>query len=403
MKTLIALQRRSRPNTASLKSWWENKLKSRSFVLFCLIIFGITLVPTCSYAQTEPLPKAQVTLKVSYANDTAQSYAITLHPQEKYTLSQSYSWVRDQNSRYNLQAYSIDNNPYQSISRVARGNFTLDIPTDSSHSVVFLAVTQYPIELNGTDSVVFSPPSPTNDNWFDLNSDTVVSIPYVEKLDQNSRNQLTRWSLDGSNQIITRQENGTFSTSSLSISGPHTVNFEYVTQYYVSVLSEFGHVTGSGWYDSGSTATISVMSAYDFPIGHTFVGWQGSSSSNTKSISILVDSPKTLTANWQSDYSAVITIGTIIAGSAAGTAVVYKKRKSSLAVQPRVDQKEDLSSVQQQSVQSAQIDNTYAKELTDYILQKSLEKLDLFQTSGVLSPQRHDKLKEDLTKDGSGD
>lgn len=387
-----------------LKIWWENKLKTIVFFVVSLMIFSVLFVPICSYEQVQSNSQTKITLKVSYANDTAQSYTVTLNPQEKYILPQSYSWVRDQNSRFNLQDYSIDNTPYQTIQRVDRGNFTLDIPTDSSHSVVFLAVPQYPIELNGTNSAVFSPPSPTGDNWFDMNSDIVVSVPYVTNLDQNSRTQLTGWSLDGSSsQPIPRQEDGTFSTPTISMSSPHTAYFGYVTQYYVNILSEFGHVTGGGWHDSGTTVTISVVPSQDFPVGHVFSGWQGANGSNANSINLLVDSPKTLTANWKSDYGPVIAVGTIIIGCAAGLAVIYKKRKSSPLVQPKViPPQEQTRLVQEQMVPSSQVDSTYSKELADYILQKSLERLDMFQAAGVLSPQRHDKLKEELTDDESG-
>ncbi len=360
------------------------------------------LVPLLSYGQTAPVPPPTVTLKVSYANDTAQSYSVTLNPQQKYTISQSYSWVRDSNSRFNLQSYSIDNTPYQTIERVARGNFTLDIPTDSSHSVVFFAVPQYPIEVNGTDSEVFSPPSPTNDNWFDLTSNVKISIPYVIKQDQNSRSQLVFWSLDGSpSEQITRQENDSFSTPTINVSGPHMVNFGYVTQYYVNVISEFGHVTGSGWYDSGNTATISVMPSQDFPIGHAFSGWQGITGSSN-SIDIIVDSPKTLTANWKADYNIVIVIGIVIAGGAFGSVTIYKKRKPSRVLQPKVEtQKEEPVSLTIETAQQNQIDNNYAKELSSYILQKSLEKLDSLKASEVLSMQRYEKLKGLLAQDES--
>jgi hypothetical protein len=375
-------------------------LKSRLFLLY-IILFAILLVPISSYGQTPPVSKNEITLKISYANDTAQSYTISLNPQEKYTLSQSYSWVRDQSSRFNLQSYSMDNAPYQTIDRVARGNFTLDVPTDSSHSIVFLAVPQYPIEVNGTDSVVFSQPSPTNDNWFDLNSDITVSVLYLVKLDQNSRNQLTGWSLDGSSsEQITRQESGMFSTSTIIMSDPHTVYFGYVTQYYVNVLSEFGHVTGAGWYDSGNTATISVVPTQDFPVGHAFAGWQGVTSSSN-SINIVVDSPKTLTANWKSDYSIIMVIGAVIVGGSVGSVAIYKRHKPSTAVQLKVETQEVPVSVEVRTIQPGQIDNAYAKELSDYILQKSIEKLDLFQSSGVLSLQRHTKLKEELAQDES--
>ena len=53
------------------------------------------------------------------------------------------------------------------ISRTARGDFTLSVPTDSSHSIVFSAVQQHALSVDGTNDFSFLPSSPTNDNWFD--------------------------------------------------------------------------------------------------------------------------------------------------------------------------------------------------------------------------------------------
>ena len=142
-------------------------------IVFCLfvtngwIVFGqIPLVNSTS----------QNKLSVSFVNNVAPSYEADLDPNEKFILSQSYSWIRDQNSRYNLVSYSIDGEDFVPISRLPRGNFTLDIPTSSSHSIVFLAVTQYPLSVEGTDVFSFLPESPTNDNWFDAESEVSITV-----------------------------------------------------------------------------------------------------------------------------------------------------------------------------------------------------------------------------------
>ena len=119
---------------------------------------------------------SQTKLQVSFVNNVAPSYEVDLDPDEKFILSQSYSWIRDQNSRYNLVSYSIDGEDFVPISRLPRGNFTLDIPTDSSHSVVFLAITQYPILVEGAEVFSFLPDSPTNDNWFDSESQVSITV-----------------------------------------------------------------------------------------------------------------------------------------------------------------------------------------------------------------------------------
>jgi len=151
----------------------------RILVLFVIITIFFLLISNTSFvfAQT-PLvnPSTQNKLHVSFVNNVSPSYEVDLDPNEKFILSQSYSWIRDQNSRYNLVSYSIDGEEFVPISRLPRGNFTLDIPTDSSHSIVFLAVTQYPVSVEGVDMFSFLPESPTNDNWFDTDSEISIKV-----------------------------------------------------------------------------------------------------------------------------------------------------------------------------------------------------------------------------------
>ncbi len=386
--------------------------KFYSIRIFLAAVFVLSVilftVDNFAYGQKQSEDGTKITLNVSYANDTAQQYAVSLNPQEKYTISQSYSWIRDQTSRYNLQAYSIDNNPYIPIPRVARGNFTLDVPTDSSHSIVFLAVPQYPIEVNGTDAVVFSPPSPTGDNWFDVNSDTKITVQYVIKLEQeNSREQLKGWSIDGSDtQIIQSEVSGSFSTPTLHMSSMHSIIFGYSTQYYINVVSNFGRPTGSGWYDSGSIITISVIPTEDFPIRHVFSEWEGPTlkPNNQDSANVLVDSPKTLTANWIPDYSLITIMGVISVGATIGSVSIYRKRKSAPVKAPIVKdqlEKEDQEPMplEPQTPLVGHLDDTYSKEITNFLLQKSIEKLDSFQTSGSILSERYSRIKEKLVKD----
>ncbi|MDE1826106.1 MAG: hypothetical protein KGH83_00750 [Thaumarchaeota archaeon] len=371
-------------------------MKPILFLLF-FSISVILLLPMHSYGQTTP--KNEIAIKVSFVNDTDQPYAISLNPQETYTLSQSYSWVRDQNSRFNLQSYSMDNGPYQPIDRVSRGNFTLDVPTDTSHSIVFIAVTQYPIEVNGTSGAIFNPTSPTNDNWFDEGSDIKISTPYTIKLGQGYREQLEGWSIDdGSSSQITTQGDDTFTTPLIHVSRPHSIDFIYNPQYYVNVISEFGHIEGAGWYDSGTTATISVKPTQDFPVGHTFEGWQGVENSSN-SIDMVVNSPRVFTAVWKTDYSPIVIIGAIIVGSTVGI-IIFRKRRRRVSVQSQTESNEKVpEQVEIEPIKTGQIDDAYTKELSAYTFQKSLEKLDTFQASGILSLQRHAKLKEEITQD----
>ena len=143
-------------------------------IIFLTFLISVSNIGVVS-GQTNSDISSENTLHVSFEKNTASSYDINLDSKEKFILTQSYSWIRDQNSRYNLHSYSIDGQEFVPISRLARGTFTLDISTDSSHSVVFTAVIQYPVSIESADNYSFSPKSPTNDNWFDAKSKILIT------------------------------------------------------------------------------------------------------------------------------------------------------------------------------------------------------------------------------------
>lgn len=381
--------------------------------VFCTL--GIILLAVSLYVSDHAVLLAHadstVRLTIKYANDTLPTSVLSVNNDGKYTLSQPYSWVRDQTSRYNLEAYSVDNGPYVNIPRVARGNFTLDVPTDSNHEIVFMATTQYPIEIVGTDQVSFAPSSPTNDNWFDVNSDERISVPYVMPSDEkNTREQLKGWSYDGEDsKQIQRSESGLFSTPQILISNSHSVNFMYATQYYLDLVSEYGHATGSGWYDSGTTATLSSSPNDDFPVRHVFSGWNGQVlDPHKQTTSILMESPTIVTANWTVDYTPVVLMGAAAIG--AGGIILYKKRRTMPSVQIMPAQPETLdiekvepsTNVQSTAPAGLVTDDTYSKEIDACIVEKSMERLGVFETSGILSKERHDRLKPKMS-DGAAD
>ena len=87
----------------------------------------------------------------------------------------------------------------------------------------------------------------------------------------------------------------------------------FKTQYELKVVSDLGDPQGSGWYDAGSIATFSVTS----PQPETglfgslggkviFQRWTGCSTPNTaqhRTADIVMDSPKTVQAQWTTDNS----------------------------------------------------------------------------------------------------
>ena len=100
------------------------------------------------------------------------------------------------------------------------------------------------------------------------------------------------------------------------MNGPKNVEAVWKTQYYVKVVSEYGSVSGEGWYDAGSIATITVSpSETGFPIKNVFKHWvvNGQPMQGPR-ISVKVDNPVLAVAVWEKDYTMLIVIGATLLG-----------------------------------------------------------------------------------------
>lgn len=77
------------------------------------------------------------------------------------------------------------------------------------------------------------------------------------------------------------------------------------TQYYLTIISQYGSPIGEGWYDSGTTAFFSIEPIADQitnKFRHLFLGWdQGHVRSNSNN-SIDITGPTFVTAQWKPQY-----------------------------------------------------------------------------------------------------
>ncbi len=137
----------------------------------------------------------------------------------------------------------------------------------------------------------------------------------------------------GIQYVFSSWDDGNTSASrAISEGGVYTAN--YKTQYYLTVESAYGQPNGDGWYDSGSTATISVTSPEGTIIRQVFTGWSGDLSDITAAASVTMDGPKTVTAGWRTDYMQLYMIiggGAVIIGALV-VMLVMKGRRKKIAV-----------------------------------------------------------------------
>jgi len=101
--------------------------------------------------------------------------------------------------------------------------------------------------------------------------------------------------------VFTSWNDGNKSASrTITQGGEYVAN--YTTQYNLNIESPYGNPTGAGWYDSGSSATISTDHKEGNIIQHIFTGWSGDLTGQETTALVTMNEPKTIKAEWETDY-----------------------------------------------------------------------------------------------------
>jgi len=135
---------------------------------------------------------------------------------------------------------------------------------------------------------------------------------------------------EGTRLVFTSWRDGDESSSrDVSSGGEYTAN--YKTQYKLTVESPYRNPKGNGWYDSGSKATISTDTNDGKIIQHVFTGWSGDFTGQEATAMVTMDKPKTIKANWQTNYVRLylLIIGLTIVVAGMMAAVMIRKKKTS--------------------------------------------------------------------------
>lgn len=93
-------------------------------------------------------------------------------------------------------------------------------------------------------------------------------------------------------------DGSTDTTRRISLNNDTSVYLDYRLQYFLNVTSPYGRTTGSGWYDSNSTAVAFVQPPILGKEKAVFTQWKGDVNSSGIRIPLNMDSPKTAQAEW---------------------------------------------------------------------------------------------------------
>lgn len=181
------------------------------------------------------------------------------------------------------------------------------IVMDSPHTAVAEYKTQHYLTVTSDYG------EPTGEDWYDEGSAAEVETEDVITGKQ-TRHVFQNWVVEG--------EDETDNPLSLTVDSPLMASAEYKTQHYLTVNSEYGDPTGESWYDEGETATASVTSPVGSIVRKVFTEWSGDSTAASPATTVLMDEPKSVTANWRDDYLYLyVSIGGVILVVGGGLAL----------------------------------------------------------------------------------
>jgi hypothetical protein len=130
-------------------------------------------------------------------------------------------------------------------------------------------------------------------------------------------------------------------SGSITVTTYGSIIGNYKTQYYLTVSSPYGTTGGQGWYDSGSSAyaTVSPLTVPGASgVQYVFTSWSGDASGTTSpSNPITMNSAKTATATWKTQY--YLTLATNPPGlpSPAGAGWYYAGTNATISTAAFVD------------------------------------------------------------------
>jgi len=366
------------------------------------ILFSLVLIGVFFTVESDGLVYGQFSnqnsLKVSFENNILPSYEVPLVSGQTFTLSQNHSWVQDETSRYNLVSYSLDGETVK-ISRTARGDFTLSISTDSSHNVVFRAVPQYALSVEGTNNFSYLPSSPTNDNWFDVGTDVSVNVQKIAEIENNKvRQGITGWSLDKEEFWNIEDDGSTsFTTPPILMNEYHQVDFFTSYQYKLNVISDYGQTSGSGWYEQGVTVPISVDAGGDGLVLNSVSGWEGADVEyDGNTAQVFIDGPVTVSAKVEKNYSLVV--GVIVIPILIVGFVGFRKFKNRV---PVIVEEKPVERIVEKVIERVETpekkyEDGYDKKLSEYLSEQIQSKLDEMKSSKIISETKYSKIKESV-------
>lgn len=247
--------------------------------------------------------KSDNTIRATIATNVANSPAITLVDVWE-TLTGTFDWpgytVVDQTDYLEVAYYIEVTTPQSSKSvRLLVDDASLPLTDQTKIENVILAhiIKNYLTVKTDPEYIVTIP----GEGWYDENTNVDLTAPDYVDVSTGVRYRFSHWDVDGTSQGIG------VNPITIVMDANHTATAHYILQYYLTVSSPYGTTGGEGWYDSGATAYATLNTSvvdHGNKTRRVFTSWSADASGTNyaQSNPITMNSPKTATANWKTQY-----------------------------------------------------------------------------------------------------
>ncbi len=183
--------------------------------------------------------------------------------------------------------FRIDNG-----NQVAETSFTFE-GVDAAHKIDFSWKNQFYLLVNSAYG------SHSDSGWHDANTTATAELMESTFSEENGVQYVfTEWADDAYGSGLT--------SNPIVMNQAKIATANWKIQYYLTTYSDYGPISGAGWYDSGDKAFAEISESIvteTEATRHTFVSWSGDASGTaTRSEAILMNSPRIVTASWKTQY-----------------------------------------------------------------------------------------------------
>jgi len=186
-----------------------------------------------------------------------------------------------------------------------------------------LGLSDIPVKVNGSTASTSSLGSVTLQ--LPVGVAHQITVESILLFDNSTRMVFAGWR-DGSNDT----------QRTLMLDGDLKITGAYRTQYLLRVSSILSAYSNSTWFDSGSNITLRADDSVPmsgvfgmFGLRYVFRGWSGDIESTARSVSLIVNKPRAVNANFDVDYTPIVIPVILLIGIIGGAILlVLRKRRS---------------------------------------------------------------------------